>query len=65
MIPVRRLLVMMMKAGMSLEPIKSDVSDAMNVTSTESLEQPSPLEAESAAGYGQDVLVSLCAPCWI
>ena len=26
----------------------------MNVTSAEPLEQPSPLEAESAAGYSQD-----------
>jgi hypothetical protein len=42
MIPVRRLLVMMIKAGMSFEPIKSDVSDAMNVSSAEPLEQTFP-----------------------
>ena len=38
---------MMIKGGMSLEPIKSDVSDAMNVTSAEPLEQTLPLKAES------------------
>ena len=38
---------MMIKGGMSLEPIKSDVSDAMNVTSAEPLEPTLPLEAES------------------
>jgi hypothetical protein len=54
LIPVSRLLVMMIKAGMPLEPIESDVSDAMNVTAAEPLEQPSLVEAEWAAGYGQD-----------
>ena len=38
---------MMINGGMSLEPIKSDVSDAMNVTSAEPLEQTLPLKAES------------------
>ena len=53
-IPVRRLLEMMIKAGMPLEPIESDVSesDAMGVTSAEPLEQALPVEAERAAGYG-------------
>jgi hypothetical protein len=36
---------------MLLEPLESDVSDAMNVTTAEPVEQPPPLEAESAAGY--------------
>ena len=37
---------------MPLEPIESDVSDAMNlnVTAAEPVEQPPLLEAESAAG---------------
>ena len=35
---------------MPLEAIESDVSDAMNVTAAEPVEQPPPLEAESAAG---------------
>jgi hypothetical protein len=38
-------------------PIKSDVSDAMNVTAAEPLERAPPLQAESAAGYGQDDLL--------
>ena len=39
---------------MALEPIESDVSDTMNVTAAEPVEQSPTLEAESAAGYGQD-----------
>lgn len=48
--PVDRLLKMLLNAGMSLE-LKSDVSDAMDVTAAE---QPSPLGAESADEYAQD-----------
>jgi hypothetical protein len=44
-IPLNRLLVMMIKAGMPLEPI-SDVPNTVNVTAAEPIEQPSPLSRE-------------------
>ena len=53
-IPVLRLLVMMIEAGMPLEGTETDVSDAMNVAPAQSLEQFLAVEEESAEESGQD-----------
>jgi ribosome assembly protein YihI (activator of Der GTPase) len=55
---IDRLLKIMIKAGMPLEPTESDVSDATKVASVQPLEQFSPVEEESAEEFGQDDIIN-------
>jgi hypothetical protein len=57
-VPLWRLMKMLIKAGMPLEPVETDVPDAMNITAAEPLERPPPVQAEkSAAGYSQNGMI--------